>query len=115
MERFIDYELFIIPGPGVGAGSYSQISLLRVVVVHFEKEIPDIALFDEERVGYEFGGDIGNILRAKERIDPALQRIEVERRIAAINTDGPLFSLSNKGYAALDPNVNSADKPKEQT
>ena len=46
MERFIQDDFLVFPRPGVIAGRDCQISLLGVVVIYFEEEIPGLALFE---------------------------------------------------------------------
>src|SRR5688572_876198 len=101
MKWLINNDLFIIPRPCIFACSNCQITLFGVVVVDFKEEIPRFAFLNEERVGNEFGGHIGDILRPEQWIDPALQIVEVERTVAAVNADRPLFTLGHEGNAAL--------------
>ena len=110
MERFINDQLLLFPRPGVFAGGDSQIALLGIEVVDFKEEIPRVAFLDEERVGDEFGGYIGDVLRPEERIDPALQVVEVEGIVTAVNADRPLLTLGDEGNAAFHPDDHAADE-----
>src|SRR6185503_17969677 len=104
MEWLINNDRFIIPRPGIFACSNCQITLLRVVIIHLKKEIPGRTLLNQERVCYKFSRHIGDILRCKKGINPALQFIEVERTATAVNANGPLFTLGDERHTPFNPN-----------
>src|SRR5688500_2968801 len=114
MKWLINNDLFIIPRPCIFACSNCQITLFGVVVVDFKEEIPRFAFLNEERVGNEFGGHIGDILCPKKRIHPTLQFIEVKRTSTAVNANSPLFTLGNERDAPLNPDNYATNKTKRQ-
>ena len=105
MERLIDNDLLIFPGPGICAGSKRQVALLGVIVIYLKEKIPSVVFLNEERISNKFGRQIGDILRAKERIYPSLQLIEMKRRIASIYAYSPLFPAADERNAASHANV----------
>jgi hypothetical protein len=115
VERLIDNNFFVIPDPGISAGSDCEITLFRVIVVDLKEKIPGFAFFDQEGVRYKLGMHIFDILRSKQGVYPALKLIELKRGIAAVNSDGPLFPSRNKRETASRPYISPAGKAEEQT
>src|SRR6266511_4676204 len=115
MEWLVNDNLFIVPDPGIFAGSDYGVTVLGVVVVDLKKKNRSFAFLDQEGVRYKPGMYISDILRSKERVYPALKFIEMKRRIAAVNSDGPLFPSRNKRNTASHPYISAAGEPKEQT
>jgi hypothetical protein len=115
MERLIKDHFFVFPRPGVRAGRNRQVTLLGIIIVYLKEEIPGLVLFEKEGVSNKFGRNIGDILRPEKRIDPALQFVEAERVVAAVNAYRPLFPLGHKRNAAFNPDVHSSHEAKEQT
>src|SRR5688572_27449921 len=115
MKWFIKNDLFVVPDPGIFTCGNRQIALLCVAVVNFKEEIPCLRLLNKEGIGDEFGSHISDILRFKQGVYPALKSIEMKRGITAVNADGPLFSLGDKGNTAFHPDISAADEAEEQT
>src|SRR5690349_4881017 len=114
MKRLIDNDLLIIPGPGIFTARICQITLFGVVIVDLKEKIPGFAVFDQEGIRYKARMHILHIFRPKQRIDPALELIEMKRRITAVNSDRPLFASRNKWNSAFHHKKSAAGKSKEQ-
>ncbi len=63
MEWLINDDPFIVPDPGIFAGSNRQIPLLGVVVVDLKEKIPCLSFPDQEGVSHKLGRHIGHVLR----------------------------------------------------